>query len=226
LNASLLKKYLKTGKLTDGEMTLYEKHGAKMETPNTQHFNLENARAQIADDTARAKALGLIDTPMYHGTSSDFPAFSLAEGGSVTNSPVGKLSVSMADNPLLANEFATLAQAQGKQTGLISNAGANVLPLVHRTERPASMRLPDDSLSLEVFGAIQDAFKQGQDAVRLTNYTPFEGKNLGNAYLLTEPKNIRSRFAALDPLRKNSANILASGLLGTTLLKHKKKEQD
>jgi hypothetical protein len=36
-------------------------------------------------------------------------------------------------------------------------------------------------------------------------------------YATRDPKNIRSRFAAFDPFNKDSANILASALLGTSL---------
>jgi len=39
-----------------------------------------------------------------------------------------------------------------------------------------------------------------------------------------DPKNIRSRFAAFDPLRKNSSSLLASGLLGSLLLKQMNQE--
>ncbi|MFZ2405045.1 MAG: hypothetical protein WAW41_07905 [Methylobacter sp.] len=170
------------------------------------------------DNTAmdRAKAMGFSERDMFHGTSSEFPAFSLFEGGGVSRSPVGKLGVSMADNPHLANEFADLAQ--GKSGDLIGNAGANVLPLLHRTERPASLPLPDDALNSEVFGAVVDAFKSGHDALRITNYTTPNGKNLGPAYLIKEPHNIRSKFAAFDPMQRNSANLLASGLLSSLIL--------
>ena len=48
---------------------------------------------------------------------------------------------------------------------------------------------------------------------------------LGERNFIThDPKNIRSRFAAFDPLRKNSPNILASGLLGGTVLANEYKK--
>jgi hypothetical protein len=84
-------------------------------------------------------------------------------------SPVGKLGVSVSDQPELANQFALWAtEKPADQKG---NAGANVLPLAIRTDQPASMRLPDDVLNSEVFGQLLDAYKQGHDVVRMTNYT-------------------------------------------------------
>lgn len=37
-------------------------------------------------------------------------------------------------------------------------------------------------------------------------------------YAVKDPKNIRSRFAAFDPMKRNSSNLLASGLLGSLVL--------
>jgi hypothetical protein len=51
-------------------------------------------------------------------------------------------------------------------------------------------------------------------------------KHESNQYLAFNPKNIRSRFAAFDPMNKDSANILASLLGATTLAGMYGKEQD
>lgn len=42
-------------------------------------------------------------------------------------------------------------------------------------------------------------------------------------YATWNPKDIRSRFAAFDPLRKNSSSLLASGLLGALLFNNENK---
>jgi hypothetical protein len=64
--------------------------------------------------------------------------------------------------------------------------------------------------------------QNGYDGVKYSNAQ--EGD--GISYAITNPSVVRSRFAAFDPLKKNSANILASGLLGTALLQHKKKKSN
>lgn len=38
---------------------------------------------------------------------------------------------------------------------------------------------------------------------------------MGYTYAGFDPKNIRSKFAAFDPAKAESANLLASGLLGS-----------
>jgi hypothetical protein len=45
-------------------------------------------------------------------------------------------------------------------------------------------------------------------------------------YASWNPKDIRSRFAAFDPLRKNSSSLLASGLLGSLLLNNEMKNSE
>jgi hypothetical protein len=45
-------------------------------------------------------------------------------------------------------------------------------------------------------------------------------------YAPWNPKDIRSRFAAFDPLRKNSSSLLASGLLGSLLLNNEMKNSE
>lgn len=50
----------------------------------------------------------------------------------------------------------------------------------------------------------------------LIKFTP-DPETGTNTYVVQEPHNVRSRFAAFDPLRKNSSSLLAS-LLGATAL--------
>ena len=45
-------------------------------------------------------------------------------------------------------------------------------------------------------------------------------------YATWNPKDIRSRFAAFDPLRKNSSSLLASGLLGALLFNNENKTSE
>jgi len=55
------------------------------------------------------------------------------------------------------------------------------------------------------------------------------GKTGGQGHQVTipfEPSQIRSRFAAFDPLRKNSSSLLASGLLGALLLNNENKTSE
>lgn len=67
---------------------------------------------------------------------------------------------------------------------------------------------PDDTWS-NVTG---DTFAEARDAMDSRYRRPTD------ILAVHDPARIRSRFAAFDPFRKESANLLASGLLGSLLL--------
>ena len=81
----------------------------------------------------------------------------------------------------------------------------------------------DDVINPEA--ARKELTDKGFDSVYLKNTTMDSiDKKPINQYVSLDPKNIRSRFAAFDPLRKNSSSLLASGLLGYLLLKQMNQE--
>ena len=61
--------------------------------------------------------------------------------------------------------------------------------------------------------AIQDAYFKDNDVLKYIN----DVEDKGSVSYISPPENIRSRFAAFDPLRKDSASILANVLGGTAL---------
>lgn len=62
--------------------------------------------------------------------------------------------------------------------------------------------------------AIQNEYFNKYDLLPYIN----DVEDKGNISNISQPKNIRSKFAAFDPMKKNSSNILASGLLASFLL--------
>jgi len=76
--------------------------------------------------------------------------------------------------------------------------------------------LPDGLKGL--LGFVEDHPEYRQELLDGFDGVKFEDLEAGgNTLIPFENKNIRSRFAAFDPFNKDSANILASALLGTTL---------
>ena len=65
----------------------------------------------------------------------------------------------------------------------------------------------------------------GEKNVPLIKFTP-DPETGTNTYVVQEPHNVRSRFAAFDPLRKNSSSLLASGLLGALLFNNENKTSE
>jgi hypothetical protein len=65
----------------------------------------------------------------------------------------------------------------------------------------------------------------GIDSINLFKDQGSMGRSV-NTQMILDPKNIRSRFAAFDPLRKNSSSLLASGLLGALLFNNENKTSE
>lgn len=168
------------------------------------------------DNTAmeRARALGFdVDNPVYHGTQKSFDKFNDGQ-------------VWLTNKQQVANQFATERSVW---------EGANVMPLLHRAED--SLMLNGDYRGIRDIEkdflntnkeSIYDIAKKGNfDSVHIKNAiddspTFFNIAKPSDLTILPNNKKIRSRFAAFDPMQKNSANILASLLLGIGLTKEDK----
>jgi len=163
------------------------------------------ARMQRADNQ------GFFKKNLYHGTSTAkssgdlFDEFKLFEGDdlsrSVSRSPVGKLGVSLAEQPPIANDFALRASP-------VSREGAAILPLRFRADRVGQIDLDGTETNDEIYSTVVDAWKQGFDAINFKNYTTKEGTK-GSFVLVKNPNQIRSINAAFDPAKRNSANLMA-----------------
>lgn len=162
-----------------------------------------------ASRAARAAEQGY--RPVYHGTSTQggklFTEFDPARtGGRVSGSRSAQEGVSVSFSPEIANEYAMRA---AQQTG----GDPAVLPLMYRTERPASLRLDGTEKNLEVAATLNDAFRGGgYDSVLMKNYSTPGGITGENIAVVANPNQLRSVQAAFDPSKKSSANLMASRL--------------
>ena len=246
LNAGLLNKHLSGQKLTPKEMAQYEANGSAMETPQLQRYNLGNANAQGGSTESRSNLLhdsyhGTRESTRHDGTtSSAIDGFDLNKGGWGSGNRDGKLGVFSTNNPFVASEFAE------------KRNNPFVMPLKIRMDNPwqpenyreisdlidnhtqfkdsykfpdgSNIRMVDDAINPEA--ARKELTDKGFDSVYLKNTTMDSiDKKPINQYVSLDPKNIRSRFAAFDPLRKNSSSLLASLLGGTALVGQYNKEK-
>ena len=220
LNFELLNKHLSGQKLTPEEMALYEKNGSAMETPQLQRYNLGNANAQGGSPESRAIDNGY-NTDVYHGMSArrDFWGNSpdlIALDSNTGKAEGGRLFSS--DDPRIASQYSG-----------------------HRTETPIiyPLSIKDDSIFSApiknwdvdkggtTLNGINIADDIGKNTALFKGVVDTPGYNPHNEFLsnvYASKKDIRSRFAAFDPLRKNSSSLLASGLLGSLLLKQMNQE--
>lgn len=184
-------------------------------------------KALPMDEASRTARMGEqgFNTDLYHGTTFDFPEFQ--------TSPRRKTY--LADAPAIANIYAG-ATNRHTSFGIEPNAGPNVIPLKARIQNPLEVSDigPDGShgwFTDNLFKALgkerpekagADAYRalfdearsRGHDFVIMRNYTDLGGNQ--SQYIPLDLKHVRSRFAAFDPSKIESKDLLA-GLLGPVI---------
>ncbi len=172
----------------------------------------------------RAQAMGF-DTPAYHGGSAEIEEF---------NRPVNWF----AENPLFASEF---SNNQSVYPVLLNNAGEFIAPKGEKTLKQWEKILTNSGVSLKDVKAVDWAPDYGKytffdlfphagnnlemagdggisKAVAKKFNTVASGKEMvnsvksGKVTAVFNPANIRSRFAAFDPMRRDSPDLLAGAL--------------
>jgi hypothetical protein len=131
----------------------------------------------------RAEAMGF-DTPAYHGTRIDFTEFQ----------PKSWFS----SDPKYASDYSNVLMKVEPQ-----NPTQQVFPVLTKITKPHKV---------QYFGSESDMNKV-LDAGKKETYV-IENVGGGNSkhYVIKDPKNIRSIFAAFDPKRRKEADILAGAM--------------
>jgi len=195
-------------------------YNTNFEYPQQAALDLAQQRAALpveqgglglpANNTAemRAQAMGFdVNTPLYHATDVDF--------GSIRPSLQGKLGAGVYVSP--SSKYAE------KYTSLNSAGNARVLPLVARGT------LADDDVAMNIAESIRQEmatqnpnFSVAEWKKRTTQALAdagYAGRNMsGLESVITDPSNVRSRFAAFDPFRKDVATATAMGVALPDLL--------
>jgi hypothetical protein len=178
----------------------------------------------------RAKAMGF-DTPAYHGTNADIKEFDLSKHGTSTDKgDFGKAVYVSTDNSI-ANSYANAKDIYGKDI-----SGANVMPLSIKENNvyPVNGQQGMTELINKLGG--EDAWYELQqnpdkyaNAIKDLGYDSVRDYGYKQSAVF-EPKNIRSRFAAFDPMRRHEADILAGvgvgGMLDPQAIAEALRQQD
>lgn len=154
-----------------------------------------------ASRMARAKEGGFADAISYHGASRDFSAFDRSKRGATAGAAPAREGEFSAFDPEIAAEFSHLA-AKG------SGGNAQIYPLRHRSEKQGRIHLTGDELNHEIASTLNLAWDNGFDSVVLKNYTSPGGRK-GDILVVKNPNQLRSPYAAFDPRKRDSANLLA-----------------
>lgn len=180
----------------------------------------------------RARAMGF-DTDAYHGTNANIAAFDHTQLGAQTGNPNAQLGTFATQDPSEASRY---TKDFGKTTG------GNVIPLTLNAQNKYNMPYTEaNDLAMGLFTAPgntpRERMASAMEIARARKSSLInEGYdsalvNAGHPYeeiVTFDPKNIRSRFAAFDPMKRNSADLLAglapyaapfgAGLLGSMFL--------
>ena len=98
---------------------------------------------------------------------------------------------------------------------LTPRTGANIIPVLLRKDNPLIKDFEGKTYRDETYSSLMDkAINGGFDSVEFRNtFDPGDVdlvRTPENINAIFDPKNIRSRFAAFDPMKKESSNILAT----------------
>lgn len=183
-----------------------------------------------ADNTPqqRAAAMGF-NTDVYHATMNDFPKFDLGKAGEGTTITKAEKAVFSSNNPSVANEF--VAGPYYNNNGIVDRfypSRSNVMPLKIRSDSASLWDMYGRGYDADfVKQAIKDARKSKDDTVvfnkmRDPGFTTVGQGELSSIVGSLIPDNIRSRFAAFDPFRRNAALAAALGVAAPDLLAEEK----
>jgi hypothetical protein len=158
----------------------------------------------------RAEAMGFnVREPMYHGTKADFTEFSLGKHGTATDKGDFGEAVYASTNPETANTYARDAgdYTSGQVMPLYVKEGKKLVTQGQNEFNKLIERLGGEEAWFEMRNhpkkyaqAIKDL---GYDSVRDMGY---------HQTAIFDPKNIRSKFAAFDPKKANSPDLLAGAI--------------
>jgi hypothetical protein len=169
-----------------------------------------------ASRMARAAKQGY-HTDLYHGTGSDISAFER-----------GRRGLYATDRPEIADIYARMSEPGiGRDVRAeIANAGPNVMPLKLRGDvleisdmGPTGNGWSTDNLAaalgVDMGGGrmrhrdlMNIAKERGYTAVKIKDMQDLGGQQ--DQWSILDPAAIRSRFAAFDPAKRNSTDLLAS----------------
>ena len=199
------------------------------------------------DNTAmdRARALGFdVDNPMYHGTNQDINEFLTSGKGKTTNSGAfftdnPSVASTYSDSKtgvlypvLLKNGEVVNVEANGSNWNWLKK---NIKITSEKTKERKAINKNlgklfaddfkyNDALSTDDLASW--AKSQGFDSIKFNQvkdrgpqgvFANEQSSMPSNNAAIFDPKNIRSRFAAFDPMKKESSNLLAQfGALAPT----------
>ncbi len=158
-----------------------------------------------ASRTARARDMGFdMDAPLYHGTDQNIDAFRTNDG--------------WYGNGVYATRSPRQAEYYTRRTAEQARGGAdnapNIMPLVARGRFApveeyhalVSQNMPRGRWTKE---GEENAVRRAQQELERRGYAGVDAGGLDEEVVVFNPSNVRSRFAAFNPARSGSNDLLA-----------------
>lgn len=164
----------------------------------------------------RAKAMGF-DTPVYHGTANDFKEFDVSRLGTNTRQDGGELGFFSSAKPDLASQYAEIA-ANGGWAGRTNPESAVVYPLLARLENPKQYETASGFYRDADMKKANGGFDAWRNEIQAQGHDGVFVRPDREEVVTFAPNQLRSRFAAFDPMRRHEADLLGYAdpyLLGT-----------
>jgi len=157
------------------------------------------------------------ETDLLHGTAKDFPAFDLSKAGTNTRQAGDELGIFSTSKPFLADDYAQIA-SKGGWANRTSPDNPVVYPLVGNFSNPKKYQTASQ------FYRDADAMAAEQNLGNWRNQ--LQGQGYDSVFVRPDleevvafsPDQLRSRFAAFDPFRKDVATATAMGVALPDLL--------
>ena len=183
------------------------------------------------DNTPMERATAMGFEPAYHGTNADVRQIDMEKAGTMTKNPNAPLGFWMTPNTQEASRYANFYVDRPE--------GANVMPLMVRKGQkyPISYTKLND-IAMSVFKAPgktpKERYEFGRQSAKQLREN-LQGKKYDTAVMAEgkpteeiialDPATVRSRFAAFDPAKLTSPDLLA-GVAGPTVLAAALMEQE
>jgi hypothetical protein len=168
----------------------------------------------------RAEAMGF-KTEVLHGTAKDFPSFDLSKAGTNTRQAGDELGIFSTSKPFLANDYALIA-SRGGWANRTEPENAVVYPLLGSFKNPKKYQTATEFYRDADAMAAEQKLGKWREQLQSEGYDSVFVRPDLEEVVAFNPNQLRSRFAAFDPMRKNEADILA-GVLPLGLLADEEK---
>ena len=181
----------------------------------------------------RAEDMGF-DMDVYHGTASleGIPPggdwdYLEPRAGSMRSRQMGAAGVSTTPLSEMASDFATLFKPEyvTARQG-VNSTGARVYPLKVRSKKILPFLGPEWKKLRDEVGTLPKGVDDWPLVTALARKRGWEGLQVRDEIMMFDPKNIRSRWAAFDPAKAGSRDLLAGigGLAGTRYMSNALRE--